>query len=302
MAGSLLQQRVEAEKQEIEQMKQQLKMREQAGVLGARVVNEPPPSSTQYQYGGHGRGLSSTESAASFTSSSSNQSLHQYQQQSQPAPKFGGPGTLIEQGEVRAAQILERSRSMGTGLLRPSNGARSDFQRSRSRSRGPSEDRLQAGGSRSPRSHSPTPVPSVPSVPQGPLLQFEDPNAMIQPGLLLARAKSGKQQGSSANSMGGSHNGHYPLPQARSPGTQHAGGGYKSRQVSGGNSSHNLMGGQSQSQNGGHRGRSRVKPLIDLGYINTSQDVIGPGLLTANAPSGSQSARSPRRNKPLIEF
>ncbi|KAF9174934.1 hypothetical protein BGX20_009049, partial [Mortierella sp. AD010] len=261
MAGSLLQQRVEAEKQEIEQMKLQLKMREQAGVLGARAANEP--SSSQHQHGGHRRGLSTSESAPSLVSSMANQ----------PVPKFGGPGTLIEKGETRAAQLLERSKSSGTGL-RPSNGSRSDFQRSRSRSRGPPEDRMRDSRSRSPRSHSPTSIPSVPSMPQAPLLQFEDPDAMIQPGLIRSRTMNGKQQGSPANSMGGNYNGHYPIPQARNPGTQHAGEGQRGRQAGGGSSNRNLTGSQSQSQSGRQRSRSRARPLVDLGNINTSQDVI----------------------------
>ncbi|KAF9114839.1 hypothetical protein BGX27_009676 [Mortierella sp. AM989] len=294
MTGSLLQQRVEAEKQEIEHMKQQLKMREQAGVSGSRVVNDQVSSSPQYQYGGRGRGPSSTGFATSLSSSASNPSLHQ------PTPKFGGPGTLIEKGEARAAQ-LGRSKSTGTGLLRPSNtnSARSDFNRSRSKSRGPPEDRSHANGARSPRSHSPGASPSVPSVPQGPLVQFGDRDAMIQPGLLLARAKSTKQQGLSANPMGISYSGYHSSSQVRSPGAQHTSGGSKSRQAINGGSSHNLVSNQGQPQSAS---RTRTKPLIDLGNINTNQNVIGPGLLTANTASSSQSVRSPRRNKPLLEF
>ncbi|KAF9947673.1 hypothetical protein BGZ70_002568, partial [Mortierella alpina] len=132
MTGSLLQQRVEAEKQEIENMKMQLRMREQAGILGSRGMSDhqllQPPnhhnaSPLHYQQGGHGRGLSSGSavSATSISSSSSAYSIIQQQQQQGQTPKFGGPGTLIEKGEARAAQLLERSKSSGSGLLRPSN-------------------------------------------------------------------------------------------------------------------------------------------------------------------------------------
>ncbi|KAF9436256.1 hypothetical protein BGZ76_004461, partial [Entomortierella beljakovae] len=281
MAGSLLQQRVEAEKQEIEILKLQLKMREQAGVLGSRNMND---HNSHYLYSSHGRGLSSTGSTTSLSSSTSNHSLHQYSQQqlqSQSTPKFGGPGTLIEKGEVRAAQLLERSKSAGTGLLRPSNGTGSD-QRSRSRSRGPPEDRSHTSEAGS-RPHSPGSSPTAPPMPQGPLLHFQDGDAMIQPGLLLSRAKSAKQLGSSPSSQG------------RSPGVHNASGMPKNRQLSNSSSSHNLVGGTGSS-------RTRIKPLIDLGNVNTNQDVIGPGLLTNNTQSSSQSTKSPRRNKPLLEF
>ncbi|KAF9189974.1 hypothetical protein BGZ51_009036 [Haplosporangium sp. Z 767] len=290
MAGSLLQQRVDAEKQEVENMKQQLKLREQAGVLGARSMNDQllqptsPISSSFYQNGGQGRGLSSTTSTAPTSSANTAFSLLQQQQQQQQ-PKFGGPGTLIEQGEARAAQLLERSRSVGTGLLRPSNthdsSSKSSSSRSRSKSRGPPEDRHYQGQSAS--SHSLGSVPKNPPVPQAPLLQFADPNAMIKPGLLLDRAKSSKQA-SSANLRSDNH--HAYASQSRSPGRH-------------GGSSQNLTG---QNQKGGQAGRTRNKPLIDLGNINTNRDMSGPGHLTGTTPAGSQSAKSPRRVKPLLEF
>ncbi|KAF8981855.1 hypothetical protein BGZ46_002201 [Entomortierella lignicola] len=282
IAGSLLQQRVEAEKQEVEFMKQQLRMREQAGVLGSRIISEHPSSSSHHQYSSHGRNLPSTESAVSLSTSTSNRPLHQYQQQqaqAQASQKFGGSRTLVERDEALAAQ-MERSRST---VLRPSNGASSDYQRSRSRSRGP-EGRSQSTRTRSPRSRPASP-PSVPSFPQGPLVQFEDPNAMIKPGLLLSRAKSAKLQGSTANPIGGSHNGYYPSSQAKSSGTNAGSRGRQAGGSGGGNSSH---GSRSQSQGGTNR--TRIKPLINL---NTNQDVIGPGLLASNAA---------RRNKPLVEF
>ncbi|KAF9119884.1 hypothetical protein BGW39_011848 [Mortierella sp. 14UC] len=314
MAGSLLQQRVEAEKQEIENMKMQLKMREQAGVLGSRHVdsnsnNDTPLLSpglltTHYQQGGHGRGISSTSSSTSISSSATSAySYHQQQPQQTllsqfSPPKFGGPGTLIEQGEARAAQ-LTRSKSAGTGLLRPSNSVSannispsSNSQRTRSKSRGPAEDRVAYGRPISPSS--PRSPDFAPPMPQGPLLQFADADAKIQPGLLLDRARSTKQQQQQQSSS-------YSSGQRPSAGSRRHGGAP----------------GQSrgQSQSAGTRGR--VKPLIDLGNIHTGPDVIGPGLLSNgynnytatssssahhanNIPSGS--LRSPRRTKPLLEF
>ncbi|KAF9958957.1 hypothetical protein BGZ72_010558 [Mortierella alpina] len=307
MTGSLLQQRVEAEKQEIENMKMQLRMREQAGILGTRGMSDQqllqPNGSSYYQHGGHGRGLSSG-SAVSATSSSSAYSTIQQQQQGQQ-PKFGGPGTLIEKGEARAAQLLERSKSSGAGLLRPSHSNHNntnDMHRARSKSRGRSgEDRSYYGQPSSPHSPGSTSPMGTPAMPQGPLLYFADGDAMIQPGLLLDRARSTKQQPSSSQMM------------MRSPGSQYPGSGSGSRGRAPGavgnsgssSSSHNLLGGQSQSQSQVQgQGRTRQKPLIDLGNLNTSHDMIGPGLLTgaAMAPSGSQSARSPRGQKPLLNF
>ncbi|KAG0375036.1 hypothetical protein BGX24_009611 [Mortierella sp. AD032] len=310
MAGSLLQQRVEAEKQEIESMKMQLKMREQAGVLGSRHVDSnnssndtallsPGLLTAHYQQGGHGRGLSSTSSSTSISSAATTPAYPYQQQQKQQQtllsqfsqPKFGGPGTLIEQGEVRAAQ-LSRSKSAGTGLLRPSNGVTSTISntssnghRTRSRSRGPAEDRA-AYGSRPISPSSPRSPDFAPPMPQGPLLQFADADAMIQPGLLLNRARSNKQQlqpSYSSNQL-------RPSASSRRPGA---------------GQSH---GSQGQSQSAGTRGR--VKPLID---ISTGPDVIGPGLLTnghnnyTTTSSSSHahnigSSRSPRRTKPLLEF
>ncbi|KAG0264133.1 hypothetical protein BG011_007401 [Mortierella polycephala] len=229
-----------------------------------------PISSSFYQNGGQGRGTLPTTSTAPTPSTNTAFSLLQQQQQQQQ-PKFGGPGTLIEQGEARAAQLLVRSRSVGTGLLRPSNTHDSSSARSRSKSRGPPEDRHYQGQPVSP--HSLGSVPKNPPVPQGPLLQFADENAMIKPGLLLDRAKSSKQA-SFSNQKSGSH--HAYASQSRSPGRH-------------GGSSQNLTG---QNQNGGQAGRTRNKPLIDLGNINTNRDT----------PAGSQSAKSPRRVKPLLEF
>jgi hypothetical protein len=209
-------------------------------------------------------------------------------------PKFGGPGTLIEQGEARAAQ-LSRSKSAGTGLLRPTNGGVSNISgssssnsspRSRSRSRGPGEDRTAYGRPISPTS--PRSPDFAPPAPQGPLVQFADANAMIQPGLLLDRARSTKQASYSNQIMMSSSSSSQQRPSAgfRRPGA-------------------------------GQSGRGRVKPLIDLGSVHTGPDVIGPGLLTNgsnnyttysnsshNAPSGSHahSSRSPRRPKPLLDF
>ncbi|KAK5815049.1 hypothetical protein F5H01DRAFT_344838 [Linnemannia elongata] len=314
MTGSLLQQRVEAEKQEIENMKMQLKMREQAGVLGARNINNTGDSSlsllspglltAHYQQGGHGRGLSSTSSATSISSATSAYTYQQQQQLQQSMqsqfspPKFGGPGTLIEQGEVRAAQ-LSRSKSAGTGLLRPTNGisnisgtsSSSSSPRSRSRSRGPGEDRVAYGRPISPSS--PRSPDFAPPMPQGPLLQFADADAMIQPGLLLDRARSTKQPSYSNQMMSSSSSSQRQHP---STGSRRPGPG-QSRSQS-----------QSQSQS-----RGRVKPLIDLGNIHTGPDVIGPGLLTngsnnyttqnsAHAGSHAHSSRSPRRPKPLLDF
>ncbi|KAF9927207.1 hypothetical protein FBU30_003423 [Linnemannia zychae] len=314
MAGSLLQQRVEAEKQEIENMKLQLKMREQAGVLGARNLDandaslsplSPGLLATHYQIGGNGRGVASTTSNSSLPSATQ---AYPYQQQkqtllSQSPPKFGGPGTLIEQGEVRAAQ-LQRSKSAGTGLLRPSHGANTSYvssnntkSRTRSRSRGPAEDRVAYGRPVSPTS--PRSPEFAPPIPQGPLLQFADPDAMIQPGLLLNRARSAKQ--TSYNSS---------ASQRPSTGTRRPAGGASSSNLVGqiqNHSSHN----QGSSTQGA---RGRVKPLIDLGNTSTGSDLIGPGLLTnasnnssthSNNPSSgshSQSSRSPRRPKPLLDF
>ncbi|KAG0370179.1 hypothetical protein BGZ54_007379 [Gamsiella multidivaricata] len=299
MAGSLLQQRVEVEKQEIEDMKLQLKMREQAGVLGARNMSmnlnlndSTTNGSFPYQTGGHGRDLSSAGSANSLSSIALSRSLQHQQapQSSQPAPpKFGGPGTLIEKGEARAAELLQRSKSAGPGLLRPahvngSSGAGGGYRRTRSKGRIPTEDQVRYGGPESPRS--PDSSPSVPSVPQGPLLQFDDPDAMIQPGLLLSRAKSAKQPFLS-NPVNSTHN------------------GYLSRTKNSDN------GGRSRGRHGGHgacsqeasQSRTKIKPLVDLGSIKTNQDVIGPGLLTnSNTSAGAASAKSPRRNKPLLEF
>ncbi|KAF9986133.1 hypothetical protein BGZ65_008690 [Modicella reniformis] len=283
MAGSLLQQRAEAEKQEVENMKLQLKMREQAGVLGARTMNSiEHPSSMQHQIGNHGRGPS-TGAAASQP-----QPTHQQQLPQSAAPKFGGPGTLIEKGEARAAE-LQRSKSAGTSLLRPAHSITS-YSRSRSKSRGPAEDRVPFC-SRTISPHSPESSGSAPPVPQGPLLQFDDNDAKIQSGSLLSKAKSSKQASSSSatasanNMMSGGYGAH--SSQARSPS-----GGTRGRQggINGGGSSHHLV---------GQGSRTMIKPLIDL---DTSRDVIGPGLLTNSAASGSQSVKSPRRNKPLLEF
>ncbi|KAG0278027.1 hypothetical protein BGZ95_004865 [Linnemannia exigua] len=308
MAGSLLQQRVEAEKQEIENMKMQLKLREQAGVLGSRQMdsnnnNDPALLSpglltSHYQQGGHGRGLSSTSSSTSISSATTPAYSYQHHQKQQQTllsqfspPKFGGPGTLIEQGEVRAAQ-LSRSKSAGTGLLRPSNGVNSTIsntssngQRTRSKSRGPAEDRV-AYGSRPISPSSPRSPDFAPPMPQGPLLQFADADAMIQPGLLLDRARSTKQQQQSSYSS----NQMRPSASSRRPGAGQS---------------------HSQSQSAGTRGR--VKPLIDLGNIHTGPDVIGPGLLTnghnnytttssSSHAHNNGSSRSPRRTKPLLEF
>ncbi|KAG0339261.1 hypothetical protein BG000_002517 [Podila horticola] len=280
-AGSLLQQRAEAEKQEIENMKLQLRLREQAGVLGAKNFNSVDPPAGYYLHRPNGglTGITGSNSANSLSSMSSSSLLSQ-----QPL-KFGGPGTLIEKGEARAAQLLERSKSAGTGLLHPpANIGHSSYSRSRSKSRGPGEDRSgHYSGSSSPRS---TGSVSSAASPNGPLLHFEDENAMIKPGLLLDRAKSAKQ--ASGMGLGGYSRGY------SSNGAQ---AGSRGRQAS--SSSNNTA-------HSSNNGRTRVKPLIDLGNIHTGQDLIGPGLLTAHssrpAPSGAQSARSPRRNKPLLEF
>ncbi|GJJ77886.1 hypothetical protein EMPS_10245 [Entomortierella parvispora] len=302
MAGSLLQQRADAEKQEIENMKYQLKLREQAGIVGAvrgqHADNNRQGSSYTHQ-GGHGRGISSAGSSASLTSAASSTPSHSlHHQQSQPQ-LFGGPGTLIEQGEARQ---LERSKSAGTGLLRPNNGANtSGYSRSRSKSRGPSEDRVPyQGRSTSPHSPGLTGFPSqsyTPPMPQGPLLHFADQDAMIQPGLLLDRAKSSKKSVSpSSSAMTNGYNGGYgSSAQPRSMGNP---------QLQQSRGRQPDQGQQHHQQQQGH-GRSRAKPLVDLGNLNTSQDVIRPGLLTnasSNNTSGPRSARSPRRQKPLLDF
>ncbi|ORZ16771.1 hypothetical protein BCR41DRAFT_353150 [Lobosporangium transversale] len=301
MVGSLLQQRVEAEKQEIENMKQQLKMREQAGVIGALrgavgssgITNE---STTSLNYS---PGYVQQQQLQQQQNQHQQQLLQQHQlqmqqlQQQQSGPRFGGPGTLIEKGEARTAQLLERSKSAGTGLMRPSaHSSKSGYQKTRSKSRGAPEDRVPLGGNASPHSQSPK-LPSYSNggaqpVPQGPLLQFEDPNAMIQPGLLLSRAKSAKPALNSGNKNSGT-------------GSQNSNGSSKSRQVTGGEALSS------------HGNRPRIKPLIDLRNHNTGQDVIKPGLLTNSSSNSSsnntqvssysQSAKSPqRRNKPLLEF
>ncbi|KAG0302295.1 hypothetical protein BGZ98_007622 [Dissophora globulifera] len=334
MAGSLLQQRVEAEKQEVEYLKLQLRLREQAGVLGARNA------ALASDHHSNSRGHSSSGSSALPHSSQ-----HYQLQQALPLPtalqqaqpKFGGPGTLIEQGEVRAAQ-LARSKSAG-GLLRPSPahaGMGGAGRRNRSRSRGPSEDYVaRQAGSDPPHSYSsPDSSPgssnnsnSVSPTPQGPLLHFDDPDAMIQPGLLLSRAKSMKQL-SSSTSLSSST----PLSSSSSSSsttlTKSPRGGSSSmaRQASSGG----ILGGQTliglieqkaQSAQsgqtgqsvggGGPRDRTRSRPLVNLGS-STSNDVIGPGLLksggnnrenAAGDINGARLARSPsRRTKPLLEF
>ncbi|KAG0348949.1 hypothetical protein BG004_003432 [Podila humilis] len=304
-AGSLLQQRADAEKQEIEILKLQLKVREQAGILGAKNLasshNTGPPAG-YFLHHPHSK----------LTTSASSSSLLSQQQQHQQQPlKFGGPGTLIEKGEARQAQLLERSMSAGAGLLHPAtNISKVQYNRSRSKSRSPGEDRVghphhpHHSGSSSPRS--PGSASNSSPVPNGPLVQFEDENAMIRPGLLLDRAKSSKQSPSTSgmhignagshsqrNGYGGSH--------SSSNGLQ---AGPRSQQASNNSTSSGAY------ANGARSGRTRIKPLIDVGNIHTGQDMIGPGLLTngghhnssRTAPSGAQSARSPRRNKPLLEF
>ncbi|KAG0087996.1 hypothetical protein BGZ92_006750 [Podila epicladia] len=279
-AGSLLQQRAEAEKQEVENMKLQLRLREQAGVLGSKNFTSVDPPAGYYLHRPNGglTGIAGSNSANSLSSMSSSSLLSQ-----QPL-KFGGPGTLIEKGEARAAQLLERSKSAGTGLLHPpANIGHNSYNRSRSKSRGPGEDRSgHYSGSSSPRSTGS--ASSSAASPNGPLLHFEDENAMIKPGLLLDRAKSAKQA-----SMSG------PNGYSRGYSSNGAQAGSRGRQAScNSNNTHSS------------NGRTRIKPLIDLGNVNTGQDLIGPGLLTAHssrpAQSGAQSARSPRRNKPLLEF
>ncbi|KAK3808395.1 MAG: hypothetical protein J3Q66DRAFT_354678 [Benniella sp.] len=271
MAGSLLQQRVEAEKQEIENMKLQLKMREQAGVLGARNMN----LTEQHQTGSRGRGLPTAASAACLTTTSAPSS------QSSVTPQFGGPGTLIEKGEARAAE-LQRSKSAGTGLSRASHSytqtTTNYSNRSRSKSRGP-EDRVPYGSTMgSPHSFG-SPPGNIPPLPQGPLLQFADNDAMIQSGSLLARAKSGKQVAASGNTMmsggyGGNGSG---VTRGRQGG------------INGGSSSGQLM---------SQGGRTMTKPLVDLGNVNTGQDATRSGRPT----NSNASAKSPGRTKTLLEF
>ncbi|KAF9365281.1 hypothetical protein BGX34_010675 [Mortierella sp. NVP85] len=270
MAGSLLQQRVEAEKQEIENMKLQLKMREQAGVLGARNVN----LTEQHQTGSRGRGLPTSASAACLTTSAPSS-------QAAVAPQFGGPGTLIEKGEARAAE-LQRSKSAGTALSRASHShtqtTTNYSNRSRSKSRGP-EDRVPFGNTMvSPHSFGSTPG-NIPPLPQGPLLQFADNDAMIQSGSLLARAKSSKQAAASGNTMmsggyGGNGSG---VTRGRQGG------------VNGGSSSSQLM---------SQGGRTMIKPLVDLGNVNTGQDATWSGRPT----NSNASVKPPGRTKTLVEF
>lgn len=314
MAGSLLQQRADAEKQEIENMKYQLKMREQAGILGAvrgqQSDNHKQGSSYTLQ-GGHGRGISSAGSSTSLGSAASSTLSHSLQHQQSQPQLFGGPGTLIEQGEARQ---LERSKSAGTSL-RPNNGSSvNGYSRTRSKSRGPSEDRMPYHA-RSTSPHSPglggfSSQPHTPPMPQGPLLHFADQDAMIQPGLLLDRAKSSKKSiaPSSSVMMNGYNGGYGSSAQPRSMGNPQAQQS-RGRQPDQGHPIlyHNGQGQQHQQhhQQQQVQSRTRVKPLVDLGNLNTSQDMIRPGLLTNasnNSTSGSRSARSPRRQKPLLEF
>ncbi|KAF9427452.1 hypothetical protein BGZ94_004867 [Podila epigama] len=326
-AGSLLQQRVEAEKQEVENMKLQLKLREQAGVAGSKGYYQASSAdqTTGYHSHRHNGGLANNSSSSSSNailsmstspSSSSLLSQQQQQQQQQNQPKFGGPGTLIEQGEARA-KLLERSKSAGTGLLYSSTYVNntttgSAYNRSRSKSRGPGEDRVAYpyGSGNSSRLPGTTSSGNVP-VPNGPLLHFEDENAMIQPGLLLNRSKTSHKQPSlgmvnngagPAGSMQQQHQQQHPH---RNVGNNTPQGTSRGRQAT---SNHNV-GNSSGSAAHANGGRTRIKPLIDLGNIHTNQDMIGPGLLSSAgghgarpAPSGSQSARSPRRIKPLLEF
>ncbi|KAF9216340.1 hypothetical protein BGZ59_010136 [Podila verticillata] len=277
-AGSLLQQRAEAEKQEIENMKMQLRLREQAGVLGAKNFNtdvDPPAGYYHHRPKGGLTGITGSNSASSFSSLSSS-ALHQ-------PLKFGGPGTLIEKGETRAAQLLERSKSAGTGLLHPPANIGHNSYRSRSKSR-PGEDRSgYYSGSSSPRSTGS--VSSGAPSPNGPLLHFEDENAMIKPGLLLDRAKSAKQ----ASGMSG----------------QGFSRGYSSNGAQAGSRGRQASSNSSNTAHSSNNGRTRIKPLIDLGNIHTGQDLIGPGLLTnahSSRPAATGAPRSPRRNKPLLEF
>lgn len=279
-AGSLLQQRAEAEKQEVENMKMQLRLREQAGVLGAKNFNtnvDPPAGYYHHRPNGGLTGITGSNSASSLSSMSSSALLSQQQ-----SLKFGGPGTLIEKGETRTAQLLERSKSAGTGLLHPPANIGHNSYRSRSKSR-PGEDRSgHYSGSSSPRSTGS--VSSGAPSPNGPLLHFEDENAMIKPGLLLDRAKSSKQ---ASGTSGQSYSRGYSSNGAQA--------GSRGRQASSNSNS---------TAHSSNNGRSRIKPLIDLGNIHAGQDLIGPGLLTnahSSRPAAS-GARSPRRNKPLLEF
>jgi len=250
-------------------MKLQLKMREQAGVLGARNVNP----TEQHQTGSRGRGLPTAASAACLTTSAPSS-------QSAIAPQFGGPGTLIEKGEARAAE-LQRSKSAGTGLSRASHSytqtSTNYSNRSRSKSRGP-EDRVPYGNTMvSPHSFG-SPPGNIPPLPQGPLLQFAD-NDVIQSGSLLARAKSSKQATASGNTMmsggyGGNGSG---VTRGRQGG------------INGGSSSGQLM---SQGS------RTMIKPLVDLGNISTGQDATRSGRPT----NSNVSVKFPGRTKPLLEF
>lgn len=276
-AGSLLQQRAEAEKQEIENMKMQLRLREQAGVLGAKNFNtnvDPPAGYYYHRPNGGLTGITGSNSASSLSSFSSSALLPQ-----QPL-KFGGPGTLIEKGETRAAKLLERSKSAGTGLLHPPANIGHNSYRSRSKSR-PGEDRSgYYSGSSSPRSTGS--VSSGAPSPNGPLLHFEDENAMIKPGLLLDRAKSAKQ----ASGMSG----------------QGYSRGYSSNGTQAGSRGRQASSNSNNTAHSSNNGRARIKPLIDLGNSHTGQDLIGPGLLTNAHSSRPAASGAPRSNKPLLEF
>ncbi|KAG0232236.1 hypothetical protein BGW42_008290 [Actinomortierella wolfii] len=107
-AGSLLQQQVEAERQQVELMKQQLRQREQAGVLGAIEARTKDLSPAQGEVAHVLRApAASTSSTAPTLHSGSRMPLTPLI--TPDPPKFGGPGTLLERREQRAAE-LERAK------------------------------------------------------------------------------------------------------------------------------------------------------------------------------------------------
>ncbi|KAF9584791.1 hypothetical protein BGW38_005162, partial [Lunasporangiospora selenospora] len=284
LAGSLLQQRAEAERQEVENMRLQMKKREQAGVLGARNNSDMALFSTTMT-GGHGRGPSASGSTVSASSTAT-------------SPKFGGPGTLLDK------HVLERAKSAGSGLLRPSNpnSPGSTLSRARSKSRGSTDSRSILSRPVSP--HSPGSMyslhssPGTPQKPTGPLVQFEHDDVPIQPGLLLDRGMSVRK-----GSSDGSPNGHQSGP--RSPGYPGSAGSRSPGSTimpSVGQTQYQTHG-PSQGQSP-YANRSRMKPLIDIGNVNTKNDMFGPGLLSnAMSSTALKSSKSSARNgKPLLDL
>ncbi|KAF9973830.1 hypothetical protein BGZ73_002887 [Actinomortierella ambigua] len=302
VAGSLLQQQVEAERQQVEMMKQQLRLREQAGVLGALDARN--------------------KESTSASTMGSNSRMPTAPLIVPDPPKFGGPGTLIERSELRAAELertkqanlqqlqaLARSGSSTLIQLGPMDGP-SETERSTGKLAYPSHPGFYAqqqqlhGRSRTENSgHVPSPLlvtnssmsgtPNYP--PGGPLLRFDQEETKdIKPGLLLDRAKSTKSNSSS----GTRHQVDYAGAPLKSPGI-HAppllGYGF------GGGTSSAPPPVPTLATNGsvGARGpNGRIKPLVDLGSLNGGHEILGHGLLANHQQQG----KSSRKPGPLLNF